>query len=121
MIDLVEERIDRHAFPHRVELGPARDAVDVGLDRLARQGAELFPRPGPEHATFIDREGPLVERRTRRRAGGEHREIAGHVLAGRHAGRIDVCVPSPAAKSFRDEAHISLWKESTGEDPGGWG
>ena len=32
-----------------------------------------------------DREVPPVERRVRRRAGGEDREVVGHVLAGRHA------------------------------------
>ena len=38
-----EDLLDRHAFPGRVELGPAGDAVDVGLDRLARQRLELGP------------------------------------------------------------------------------
>ena len=36
----LQDRLDRDAFPGRVELGPAGDAVDVRVDRLARQGLE---------------------------------------------------------------------------------
>ena len=101
----VEERVDRHALPGRVELRPAGDAVDVGRDRLAREGAELLPRPRPDaRRRSRSRTSTRERERMRRRAGREHREVAGHGLAGRHAGRIGVRVPSPAAKAARDDS-----------------
>ena len=39
-----EDLLDRHALPVGVELRPAGDAVDVRVDRLARQRLELLPR-----------------------------------------------------------------------------
>ena len=38
VLDRLEQRVDRDAFPDRVELRPLRDAVDVARDLLARQG-----------------------------------------------------------------------------------
>ena len=55
-------------------------------DRLARQRAELVPRPAARLVDLaVDRERPLVERRVRRRPRREHREVVGQVLARRDA------------------------------------
>ena len=92
--------------PDGVELRPLRDAVDVLRDLLARERAELVPRPADRLALRPDRERPLGERRVRRRACGEHGEVVGQVLAGRHAvGRPFV---SPSAESPRDDAHGAI-------------
>ena len=39
VLDLRQQRVDRHSLPHRVELRPAGDAVDVDRHRLARRSA----------------------------------------------------------------------------------
>ena len=66
----------------RVELRPLRHAVDVLRDGLARQRAELVPAPAQRLVDLAgDREAPVLERRVRRRAGREHREVGRHVLA----------------------------------------
>ena len=41
----LEQRVDRHAFPARIELRPFRHAVDVDGRCLARQRLKLVPRP----------------------------------------------------------------------------
>src|SRR4051794_30889166 len=42
-LEILEQRVDRHALPAGAQLGPGRDAVDVDGDRLARQRLELLP------------------------------------------------------------------------------
>jgi hypothetical protein len=44
----------------------------------------------------VDREAPLLERRVRRRAGREHREVVDDVLAGRDPRRVDVAAGAAA-------------------------
>ena len=52
---------------------------------LGREGHELLPRPRAPVLAAGDRERPVLERRARRRAGREHREVVRQVLAGRQA------------------------------------
>src|SRR5262249_46692935 len=54
---------------------------DLGL----RQGLKLLPGPlASERSAVLQRQGPLVEWRTWRRAGAQHREVVGDELAGRN-------------------------------------
>ena len=86
VIDPVEERVNRDAFPVGVELRPFRDAVDVRPDLLARERTELLPGPrGRLGRPAHDRERPLGGWRVRRRPGREHREVPDDVLARGHA------------------------------------
>src|SRR5215207_6479188 len=104
-VDPVEERVDRDAFPGRVELGPLGDAVDVDGRRLVGQRLELFPGPAPAlDAGADDPEAPFLERGARRRAGGEDGEIVDEVLAGRDAGG-ERLVAALAAESAGDGGH----------------
>src|SRR6266436_2010226 len=81
-LDPFEERVDRDASPDGVELRPFGHAVDVAGDLLAREGTELLPGPTAGLVQLADdREVPQLERRVRRRAGGENGEVAGDVLA----------------------------------------
>src|SRR5262249_2976691 len=69
--DIRQQRIERHAFPHCVELRPSRHAMDISRDRLAWQLAKRLPAPSPQHIpTVIDRELPPFERNMRSRTGG---------------------------------------------------
>src|SRR5207253_4894950 len=96
-----EPRVDGDALPAGVQLRPLGDAVDVAGDLLARQVAELIPGPAPRLVDLADdREVPFLERRVRRRAGGEHREVRRHVLAGWDARGVGV--DAAAAESARD-------------------
>ena len=101
---MLEQRVNAHSGPVRVELGPFRHAVDVHDKRLRRKLQEVVPRPGggPTHEA-LDRQRPTIEGSVRRRPGGEHREIAHDVLAGRDA-VWGICLPPPSAKGARDEA-----------------
>jgi hypothetical protein len=86
-----QQRVDRHAGPHGVELGPLGDAVDIDVDDLRGQPDELLPRPrgGLVHLA-VDREAPLVQRRLRGRPGGEHGKPSLQVLTGWEAAGIDI-------------------------------
>ena len=78
-----EQPIHRHPGPHRVELGPFRDAVDVHRDRLRRDRGELLRSPGTwALGQAPDFESPLSELRPWRGAGREHRELSGHDCPG---------------------------------------
>ena len=80
-LNAVEERIDRHPLPDRVELAPFGNAVDIDGDRLAGERAELIPGPAPRRLDGSgDREVPLREGRVRGRPGGKDREVGGDVL-----------------------------------------
>src|SRR5918992_5764792 len=87
---LVESRrldqvVDRHALPCRPELAPLGDAMDIDGDLGLRQGLKLVPRPpASERSPVLQRQGPLLECRMRRRAGAQHREVVGDELAGRN-------------------------------------
>src|SRR3954451_18739990 len=103
VLDGLEQRVDSHALPDRVELRPAGDAVDVGGDRLARESLELVPRPADRLAAAAELERPLLERRVRRRARREHREVVGQVLARRYPVRRPI---SPLAlEPSRNDPH----------------
>ena len=99
VVYLGEKRVDGDALPGCVELRPAGDAVDVDRDGLARQVDELIPRPGAPLVAIDNRERPVTERRVRRGAGREHREVVRQVLTGRHPGRIGIRVAAAAAES----------------------
>src|SRR4051812_26708840 len=104
VLDTLEQRVDRDALPDRVELRPLGHAVDVLRDLLARQRAELLPRPPHRlEVGALDRERPLLERDVRRRAGGEDGEVVSQVLPGRDA--VGRPVLAPPAKSARDDVH----------------
>src|SRR4029453_14366171 len=91
------------AYPRGVELRPLRDAVDVLLDLLARQLAELLPSPADRLGPAGDRERPLLERSVRCRPCGEDREVVRQVLPGRHP--IGRALMPASAESPRDDAH----------------
>src|SRR5919197_2560342 len=98
-----QERVHGDSLPDRVELGPLRDAMDVGRHGLVRQRLEFVPRPACRRcARTTDREVPRRERGTRRGTGREHGEVARLVLARREpaGGRRGL---SAAAKSSGDE------------------
>ena len=81
----LDQVIDRHALPFRPKLAPLGDAMDVDGDLGLRQGLKLLPRPpASERSAVLQRQGPLLEWRTRRRAGAQHREVVGDELAGRN-------------------------------------
>src|SRR5437867_730215 len=61
-----EKLVDPHALPSVVEPRPARDAVDIGGARHAREPEELLPRP---HDLTLD-ESEAPERPARRIEGG---------------------------------------------------
>ena len=88
----LQDRLDRHAFPGGVELRPARDAVDVRLDGLARQVPELAPGQREWRIHLApDLEVPVGEVGVRHGPVVEDREFVGLVLARRDAlgdGRI---------------------------------
>src|SRR5262245_34293075 len=91
----LEERVDGDTAPDRVELRPLRHAMDVDGDLLARQRAELVPRPRARLVHFAaDREVPDVEGRVGGWAGGQHRIVRRHVLAGRDARLFYVRAPT---------------------------
>src|SRR5262249_21841147 len=104
-LDPFEERVDRNAAPDGVELGPLGHAVDVAGDLLARQGTELLPGPTARSVQLAD-DGkvPRLQRRVRRRPGGENGEITGDVLAGWDACGIHVR-GATAPESTRDVRH----------------
>ena len=81
----LDQVIDRHALPFRPQLAPLGDAMDVDGDLGLRQGLKLLPGPpASERSPVLQRQGPLLEWRTRRRAGAQHREVVGDELAGRN-------------------------------------
>src|SRR6185312_165252 len=108
-LDSFEERVDRDASPDGVELRPLGHAVDVAGDLLARQGTELLPGPTAGLVQLADdREVPRLERRVRRRPGGEDGEVRSHVLAGWDTRGIHVrgaTAPEPARD---DGCHLVL-------------
>jgi hypothetical protein len=73
--DVRQLRIERHAFPPRVELRPPRHAVDICCDALGGQLAKRPPVPSRQHIrAVIDRQYPLLERNVRSRTGQSHRK-----------------------------------------------
>ena len=91
-LDALEQRVDRDALPGRVQLRPARDAVDVDGDRLARQRAQLVPGPAVQLVDLADdREVPVGERACagsgRRRGRGSRASRTGRAGRGRPARR----------------------------------
>src|SRR6185312_15488783 len=100
-----EQRVDRDASPDGVELRPLGHAVDVAGDLLARQGTELLPGPTARLGQLTDdREVPRLERRVRRRSGGQDGEITGDVLAGWETRGIHAR-GATAPESARDVRH----------------
>jgi hypothetical protein len=103
----LEDLLDRDAFPGRIELRPARHAMDVRMDLLAWEVFELLPG---EREGRIDLAPHLeVPRRQidpRHRAVVEHGELLRPVLAGRDPfgdGGIDCGV---AEKAFEHESGV---------------
>src|SRR5215472_70012 len=102
-LDPFEERVDRDASPDGVELRPLGHAVYVAGDLLARQGAELLPGPAVRLVQLADdRKVPQLQRRVRRRPGGQDGEVRSHILAGWDTRGIDVRGPT-ATESARDD------------------
>ena len=115
-LDALQQRVDRHALPRRVELRPRGDAVDVDGRRLGLERLELLPRPGALRIDGAgDPERPLVERGLRRRSGAEHREAALEVLARWEpvAGR-GVALAMKAARR-----HAGVWQTASALLPSG--
>src|SRR5207245_11508276 len=78
-----QQRVQRDSLPDRVELGPFRDAMNVGVHSLMRQRLELVPRPTCCWSVrAAEQEVPGRERRPRRGTGREHGEVGRLVLAG---------------------------------------
>src|SRR5579872_4047947 len=90
-----------NAFPRRVELGPARDAMDVGLHRLGGQRSELLPGQLCRLLDFTeDAKTPPGGIELRYLADVQHGKVARHVLAGRQTlfeRRIDFHAGCPPA------------------------
>ena len=77
-----QDLLDRDAFPDSIQFRPARDAVDVRLDRLAGQGLELVPSQGERRIHLaVDLEVPFREVRVRYGSIVENRKLLGAVLA----------------------------------------
>lgn len=90
-----EQHVARYPGPDGVQLRPFRHAVDVGGHGLGRQRTELLPRPRHRRVDRpADCEAPLRERGVRRRPCRQHAEVAGDVLTGRNARRIDAGAPA---------------------------
>src|SRR5215472_13193994 len=108
-LDPFEERVDRDASPDGVELGPLGHAVDVAGDLLARQGTGLLPGPAARLVQLAD-DGkvPRLERRVRRRSGGEDGEVRGHMLAGWDTRGIDVRGATAPESARDDGCHLVL-------------
>ena len=97
--------------PGRVELGPPGHAVDVDPNGLGRQCLEFGPGPPGGGAGALDGERPVVQPRARGGPGRQHREIGGHVLAGRDPAR-GLRLLTAAVEAARDRAHtrqITPW------------
>src|SRR6266540_4984137 len=107
MVDGVEECFHGHALPHRVELRPLRDAMDVVGDALARQRAELVPSPDHRLTAAANRERPLFERRARCRPRRQDREVIHQVLARWDAATLDFGIAPPALEAARDKGHAA--------------
>ena len=85
-LDALEQRVEAHALPAHVEMGPFRDAADVDDPLSTREREELLPAPArPVRDQAVDLEGPLIEWRSRGRARRQHRKVGREVLAGRRA------------------------------------
>src|SRR5690348_7099195 len=98
-VDALEQRVDRHTGPDRVQLRPLRDAVDVDGDLLPRQRLQLVPAPAARLVDLTpERERPALQLHARSRPRGEDREVAGDVLTGRHTPRLGV-LPAPSMET----------------------
>src|SRR5262245_38102628 len=79
--DAGQQRIERHAFPHSVELPPPLYAMDIRGDAFGWQLAKRPPAPSLQHiVTVVDRQLPLLERNVRSRTGREHRKFLRQIL-----------------------------------------
>src|SRR5262249_24254664 len=82
--DAVQQRIERHAFPHRVELRPPSTAWDIRGTVFRGKRPNGRPLPPPQHVlAVINRELPLLERNMRSRTGRKHRKSLRDVLTWR--------------------------------------
>src|SRR5262249_7482606 len=84
----LDDGADVHPLPRVVQARPARDAVNVGRQRDARQPQELLPRP--RHGVGDEAEAaerPALRIEARRQSIGEHRPLLRQHLAGRHTRR----------------------------------
>src|SRR5574337_599463 len=83
---MLENLPDVNALPAVVELGPARDAVDVGDDLDPGESEKLLPRPD---RFLLDEaeaaEAPPAEIHARGEPVGQHRPLLRQDLAGRQA------------------------------------
>ena len=105
-----EQLADGDADPGRVELRPARDAVDVGRDLPLREGLQLVPGQGQRVVDLAeDVEIPLGQVERGIRPDREHRKALGQVLPRWHASGIDaelLRLPLPAlAQDARRNGH----------------
>ena len=88
-LDALEQRVDGHAGPLRIELRPGGDAVDVDREILAGERLELVPAPAPGLVKLPpERERPFGQRHPRRGPGREHGKVRRDVLAGRYPVRV---------------------------------
>src|SRR5712691_6027464 len=102
---LIQQRAHGYTPPYRVELGPARHAVNVYRDGFIGQRLEFRPSPRLERvAALPNRECPLRYGRMRRRPSRQHWEVLGQVLPWRDPGLLDRGRPTFVAKTTRNGA-----------------
>src|SRR6185295_8280815 len=79
----LQKRIDGHALPMGIELGPGGHTVDVDLELRLRQALELLPAPfAQQSAAVLQCQAPAVQARGRCRPCRKHGKVAGQVLSG---------------------------------------
>src|SRR5262245_50864376 len=107
-LDVLEEGVQAHAFPLRVQLAPLGDAVDVHDEGLLWQLQELVPGPADRRPDEpFDAERPAVQRRARRRSRREDRKVARQVLAGRESARYRRLPPALEPARYEAIAHLT--------------
>src|SRR5688572_2461266 len=84
-----EDAVNGDTAPLGVELRPSRHAVNVNVSVDRTKRLKLLPVPRPDLRTVLrfEREGPQMPWSASRRASGEHRKIAGRMLARRDPAR----------------------------------
>src|SRR5215208_2392942 len=115
-----EDLLDRDALPVGVELRPPRDAMDVGVDGLARQRLELLPGQRERRVDLPpDAEIPRREVDHRYRAVVKDRELVGLVLTGRNPRRDLGILSWVAEESFEHRGcSVCLQAPSLHRNPG---